>query len=406
MTTKETIILAFSGGLDTSAIIPWLKDHYPNSGIIAYCADLGNSPDRNQLSKLAEKLGAQEFIFDDLRNEFTANYVFPSILAGAAYHQDYLLGTAIGRPLIAERMAYYAHKMKASALAHGATGKGNDQLRFEKAWATLCPDLKIIAPWKEWTFKGRRDLVNYLSSKGHDFENQAEAKKYSEDINLFHRSCEGGELEDLDTDYDQAQVLKWITPPDQWSNDPVHLSIHFKNGIPVKLNGSETSPAELLTQLNAWGGEAGIGIEDMVEERSIGIKSRGIYETPGGTILHFALKKLKHLCWSRELIAMSEYLGARLGDIIYDGLWFSDSREAINAFFNQSSCYLDGEINLMIYKGQIKITGRKSRYSLYDKGTVSFEEDQDSVNKLAQGYSYLSRLSSRQQGKRNKNKGK
>jgi len=295
--TKK-ILLAFSGGLDTSAIIPWLKDTY-QAEVIAYCADLGNAPDGEFLKTWSKKLGASDFIFEDLKDKFATEFAFVATRANATYQDDYLLGTALGRPLIAERMAFYAKKLGCDAIAHGATGKGNDQLRFEKSWAYLVPEIEVIAPWKKWNFTGRKELIEYLATKGIAFENKE--KLFSVDVNLFHRSCEGGVLENVSKEYDPSTVYEWVATPDKVLKDAVTISISFKNGMPVSLNGTQMGSAALLTQLNTTAGAAGIGVLDLVEERTIGIKSRGVYETPGGTLLHLAVKNLKHLTWNREL---------------------------------------------------------------------------------------------------------
>lgn len=381
--TKK-ILLAFSGGLDTSAIIPWLKDTY-NAEIIAYCADLGNAPDGEYLKTWAKKLGASDFIFEDLKDKFASEFAFIATRAGATYQDDYLLGTALGRPLIAERMAFFAKKLGCDAIAHGATGKGNDQLRFEKSWAYLVPEIEVIAPWKKWNFTGRKELIEFLSTKGIIFENKE--KLFSVDVNLFHRSCEGGVLENVTKEYDASTVYEWVATPDKALKDAVTINISFKNGIPFALNGNAFSPAALLTQLNKLAGAAGIGVLDLVEERTIGIKSRGVYETPGGTLLHLAVKNLKHLTWNRELQTLARHIGEAYGSAIYDGHWHSSIRFAAEAFFVESSKTLNGDITLKLEGGQARVVARQSNYALYDEAGVSFEIDQYQMNKHAHGYS-------------------
>ncbi len=395
---KKTILLAYSGGLDTSAIIPWLIDTY-DAEVIAYCSDLGNAPDGEWLAKRAKELGAKEFIFEDLKEALTKDYVFPAIRAGAIYQDDYLLGTALGRPLIAERIAALAKEYHAFAIAHGATGKGNDQIRFERAWAYLVPEIEIIAPWKIWDFTGRSDLVAYLNAKGFDaYDNET---RYSEDVNLLHRSCEGGILEELEKPFDADEVYKWTKPQDACTNDALTISVQFIEGIPTAIDGKALSPATLLAALNAIGGEHGIGVADLVEERTNGIKSRGIYETPGGTILHKCGKVLKHLCWDRPTLKIASQISTEYADLVYDGLWHSDARKAMDAFFGEAAKVLTGTISLQLQNGHIVITGRESPFSLYGKELVSFEEDEHGLNKAAHGFCRTLSFRQSQCGKRN-----
>ncbi len=383
-TQKNRILLAFSGGLDTSAIIPWLIETQ-NAEVIAYCSDLGNSPDAKHLEKWAKELGAVDFIFEDLRDHFASKFAFPAVRAGATYQDDYLLGTALGRPLISERMVHFGKKLGANGMAHGATGKGNDQLRFEKSWAYLAPEMKVIAPWKMWDYKGRQDLVKYLATKG--FNLKAGEKLFSVDTNLFHRSCEGGILESPSKEYSTEQIYEWVSPPTKLSPEVFSVSLGLEKGMPVSLNGNKMGPAALLTELNTVGGKAGVGVVDLVEERANGIKSRGVYETPGGTLLHLATKSLKHLCWDRNLMSIARTLGGQYGELIYDGLWHSDSRHAVEAFFETASETLTGTVNIKLQGGQARIISRDSPFALYDEGTVSFESDEHGILKYAEGYS-------------------
>jgi argininosuccinate synthase len=380
---KQRVLLAFSGGLDTSAIVPWLQENY-NAEVIAYCSDLGNAPDEAYLKEWSAKLGVADFIFEDLKDAFCSDFAFKSVRAGATYQDDYLLGTALGRPLIAERIAFYAKKLGATAISHGATGKGNDQLRFEKSWAYLCPDLQLIAPWKIWDFVGRQDLLKYLSSKG--FELSSAEKKYSVDVNLFHRSCEGGVLEDPTKEYDPAAIYEWTTPPSKLTNESISVGIEFKNGLPIAVNGKKMGPAELLTALNTLAGQAGVGVVDLLEERANGIKSRGVYETPGGTVLHIAARNLKHLCWDRPMLNLARTVGETYGTLIYDGLWHSDARLSAEAFFEKASDTLQGEIQLKLQGGQARVVSRTSPTALYDEQAVSFEGDAAGLYKHAEGY--------------------
>jgi argininosuccinate synthase len=391
------ILLAFSGGLDTSAIIPWLKENY-QAEVIAYCSDLGNSPDGEWLKKWAFELGASDFIFEDLKDAFAERFAFAAVRAGATYQDDYLLGTALGRPLIAERMAFFAKKMGATAISHGCTGKGNDQLRFERSWAYLVPELEIIAPWRIWDFKGRGDLLGYLKKKGFDLP--AKEKVFSEDVNLFHRSCEGGILENPADEFDPKTIYKWVKPLDSISGDSVTVAISFEKGLPIAVNQKKLEPAALLTMLNEIAGNSGIGVQDLVEERANGIKSRGVYETPGGTLLHGAIKALKHLCWERSLMSTARSLGQQYGECIYDGFWHTDLRDSLEAFFAKASETLSGTITFKLEKGQMRFVSRQSVFSLYDTDSVTFEADKGGIHKHAEGYCKIIALKQRQAGVR------
>lgn len=380
---KNKILLAFSGGLDTSAIVPWLNENY-DAEVIAYCSDMGNAPDEKFLKEWSKKVGAVDFIFEDVRDRFAEEFAFPAVRGGAIYQDDYLLGTALGRPLIAERIAHFAKKLGASAIAHGATGKGNDQLRFEKSWAYLVPEVKVIAPWKIWEYKGRQDLLKYLAARG--IEMSSAEKKYSVDVNLFHRSCEGGILENPSKEYDPSEIYEWTAAPSKIRKDVTSVSIEFQHGIPVAVDGVKLSPATLLGRLNEIAGPAGIGVVDLLEERANGVKSRGVYETPGGTLLHIACKALKHICWDRSLLTTARSLGQTYAELIYDGLWHTDSRLAVEAFFHKASETLTGTVNLKLEGGQARVVSRVSPFALYDESMVSFESDEHGLLKHAEGY--------------------
>jgi len=381
---KKKVLLAFSGGLDTSAIVPWLKETM-NADVICYCSDLGNAPNAKELAAWSKKLGASDFIFEDLKDTFAKDFAFRAVRAGATYQDDYLLGTSLGRPLIAERMAFYAKKLGAYGIAHGATGKGNDQLRFEKSWAYLAPDLKVIAPWKIWEYKGRKDLLAYLKTKG--FELSTTEKKHSVDTNLFHRSCEGGILEKPEKEYDPAEIYEWVAPPSNVSTEAFNVQLDFARGYPVKLNGKAAAPAALLAELNRVAGLAGVGVVDLVEERANGIKSRGVYETPGGTVLHAGCKALKHLSWDRSLMTLARTIGSRYGELVYDGEWHTDARKAADAFFDAACETITGRVSLRLQAGQVRVLARQSKYALYDESSVSFESDEHGILKHAEGYS-------------------
>lgn len=401
---NKKILLAFSGGLDTSAIIPWLKEHY-KAEVVAYCSDLGNTPVEEDLRRKALELGASDFIFEDLKEYFVSRFVFPAVRAGATYQDDYLLGTALGRPLIAERVAYFAKKLQVSAVAHGCTGKGNDQLRFEQSWAYLIPEMEVIAPWRIWSFTGRADLVSYLAAQslqagqGHAIE-----KQISEDVNLFHRSCEGGVLEDPSLEFNPDEIYKWVAPLRGAHSDHVRVEISFEDGVPVAVNQNRLAPVALLSFLNQLAGAAGVGVQDVVEERINGIKSRGIYETPGGTILHLACRALKHLCWDRRLMDTARSLAVEYGECIYDGLWHTDLRRSLESFFLTAAETLTGSVLLKMERGVVRIVSRQSPFSLYDSGTVTFEDDKNGVHRLADGYCKIAAIKHRHMGRRDQNR--
>lgn len=397
---KKTCVLAYSGGLDTSAIIPWLKENY-DFKVIAYCSDVGNLPSVEELKTRAMTLGADDFVFEDAKSEFVSDYVFPMLKAGATYFDDYMLGTAIARPVISKKLADYAKSVKASCIAHGATGKGNDHVRFEKTWAYLLPDVEIIAPWKIWNYRSRNDIAAYL--KTHNYPWDDVQKEYSVDLNLFHRSCEGGILEDLESSFAIPKICDWLKDADPLAKPEV-ISIAFDKGIPVSINQKNIKPHEMLEKLNTLGGKFGIGFCDIVEERANGIKSRGVYETPGGTILHMATKEIKRLCWSKELYLAAQVQADTFGKLIYDGNWFTDLRLATEAFFNQAAEVLTGEIKLELSHNMVRPMMRMSKNSLYNMDVVSFQKDTDDVHKASKGYTQILTLPMRMQGQRDQQK--
>ena len=379
--SKKKVLLSFSGGLDTSAILPWLRE-MEQAEVIAFCADLGNSPVASEIGQWAKTLGAVDFVFEDLREEFVSKFVFPALKAGAIYQDEYLLGTALGRPLIAERLVHWAKKLGCSAIAHGATGKGNDQIRIENGISFLAPEIKIIAPWRSWNFKSRTDLMNYLDLKG--FKIDFKQKIYSEDVNLFHRSCEGGILENPACEYSAKDVLRWSNAREAMG-EPSRFDIRFVEGQPVQLNGVAHSPREILNLLNVFGSRFGFGVADVVEERKIGFKSRGIYETPGGTILFHCLRQLKHLCWDRDLLGISHLLSSKYADLVYDGLWHTDSKKALDAFFNQAGKVLSGTVGVELSVSGLRYLKRESPYSLFNHDLSSFENDPGELNRYSEG---------------------
>lgn len=391
---KKKCVLAYSGGLDTSAIIPWLKENYQVE-VIAYCCNVGNLPPEEELKERALELGASEFVFEDAESEFVSEYVFPMLKASATYYDDYLLGTAIARPIIALKAAEFALKIGASFIAHGATGKGNDHLRFERAWSYLAPQVEVIAPWKLWSYKSREELVSFLATKNYAWGDHT--KRYSVDVNTFHRSCEGGDLEDIAVEYSKEEVHQWLS---FGFKEPKKLKLSVVNGTIEAINDEKFNPKEALELLNSEASKFGIGLCDIVEERINGVKSRGIYETPGGMVSHVALKALKQICWSRELFSLAQMLADKYGQIIYDGLWFSDSRNALESFFNKASEKVTGEVIVELNNGFVRVLSRKSLYSLYRPDIVSFESDSLDVNKASLGYSKMMTLSSFIQGQR------
>lgn len=392
----KKIVLAFSGGLDTSAIVLWLKQTY-KADVIAYCCDVGNLPSEEVLKKRAEELGASDFIFEDLKDTFAKDYVFPLIRSGALYQNEYLLGTAIARPLIAERVAYYAKKSGADAIAHGATGKGNDQIRFERAWAYLAPEIELIAPWKIWDYKGRKDLMAYIKSQGFDYKGEVNPR-YSVDANLLHNSSEGGILEDISKGYDPEEIFQFITPPSKVTKDFTDITLSFEKGMPTQINGKTFAPGAMLVELNKIGGAHGIGLVDLVEERVTGLKSRGIYETPGGTLLYKALQNLKQMVWNRDVHATSTMLANVYANMVYDGLWHSETRLNMDAYFTQAAKKLTGTVGFRLQNGQVYVNSRTSPYSLYSEKLVSFEEDTYGLNKAAKDWARVLTFSQWQAG--------
>jgi argininosuccinate synthase len=393
---KKRILLSFSGGLDTSAILPWLRETQ-DAEVVAFCADLGNAPVAAELGQWAKTLGAVDFIFEDLREQFVSDFVFPALKAGAIYQNEYLLGTALGRPLIAERLVHWAKDRGCTAIAHGATGKGNDQLRIENGIAFLAPEMQIVAPWRTWSFQSRTDLRNYLADKG--FAIDRKEKVYSEDVNLFHRSCEGGILEDPSQEYSPEDVLKWAKIKEP-AISSTKVEIAFKHGIPVQIDGKKLPSHEILMALNQLGGRYGFGVADVVEERKIGFKSRGIYETPGGTILFDSIRQLKHLCWDRDLLNIANSLSTKYADLVYDGMWHTDAKNAIDSFFNHASRFLTGTVAMEISTNGLRFLSRQSPYSLMQTDLSSFESDKAQLNRHSEGFCKIGGYKQSLMGKR------
>ena len=375
MTDKKVkkVVLAYSGGLDTSVILKWLQTEY-NCEVVTFTADLGQGEDITQARDKAELLGIKEIYIEDLRETFTADYVFPMFRANTTYEGEYLLGTSIARPLIAKRQIEIAREVGADAVSHGATGKGNDQVRFELGYYALEPDIRVIAPWREWDLASRTKLIAY--AEDHQIpvpkDKRGEAP-FSVDANLLHISAEGKVLEDPDMeapDYVYSRTVDPVDAPDK----PEEIAIQFKSGDPVAINGVAMSPATVLTELNRLGGKHGIGRLDMVENRFVGMKSRGVYETPGGTILLKARRAMESITLDRGAAHLKDELMPRYAEIIYNGFWFSPEREMLQAAIDASQGAVNGEVRLKLYKGNMMLTGRSSPNSLYSEDLVTFEE--------------------------------
>ena len=369
---KEKVVLAYSGGLDTSIIIPWLKENY-GYDVIAMSADVGQGEELAPLKEKAIKTGASKLYIEDLRDEFVTDYIYPTMKAGAVYEGKYLLGTSFARPLIARRLVEIARKEGAVAIAHGATGKGNDQVRFEAAVKALAPDLKIIAPWREWDIQSRDQAMDYAAAHNVPL---AVTKKtsYSMDRNLWHLSHEGLDLEDPANE-PKNEMFLICTPPEQAPDTPTYVEIEFEQGIPVRVDGKEFAPAALVDYLNDLGAKNGVGIVDMVENRLVGMKSRGVYETPGGTILYYAHQKLEELCLDRVTMHYKEQMALRYAELVYDGVWFSPLREAMDAFVDSTQRTVTGKVRLKLYKGSVTPAGAESPYSLYSEDFATFGVD-------------------------------
>jgi argininosuccinate synthase len=372
MSKIEKVVLAYSGGLDTSIILKWIKNNY-NCDVICMTADLGQGEEMDGIEDKALKTGAVKAYVEDLREEFVRDYVFPMFRANALYEGRYLLGTAIARPLIAKRLVEIAEIEGAQAVAHGATGKGNDQVRFELATMALNPRLSTIAPWREWELKSRTDLINYAQENAIPVP-VSRAKPWSIDANLLHTSFEGGELEDP-WNSPGPDCYRNITPPEKCPDQPEEITIDFEAGDPIAINSVKYSPAALLAKLNELGGKHGIGRVDMVENRFVGMKSRGVYETPGGTILAAAHRDLEGLTMDREMMHLRDSLIPRYAEMVYYGYWFSPEREALQAMVDKSQEKVTGTVRVKLYKGNCVPLGRKSPFSMYNADLATFEED-------------------------------
>jgi argininosuccinate synthase len=385
----QKIVLAYSGGLDTSVILAWLQEKY-QCPVVAYAADLGQGDELEEVREKATRTGAQEVIIEDLREEFVRDFVWPAIRANAVYESGYLLGTSLARPLIALKQVEAARRTGANAVSHGATGKGNDQVRFEIAYMALAPDLRIIAPWKIWDFKGRDDLIAYAKSRNIPVP-VTKSRPYSIDRNLLHISFEGGILEDTWKEPPRDMFVLSVAPEDA-PDRPAYVEIEFKEGNPVTLNGEPMSPATLLSRLNDLGGAHAIGRVDIVENRYVGMKSRGVYETPGGTILRAAHQAMESITMDREVMHLRDGLIPRYAEMVYYGYWFSPERRMLQVLMDEAQRNVTGAVRLKLYKGNCIAVGRKSDQSLYHPGFATFEEDQVYNQKDAEGFIRLNAL--------------
>ena len=383
------IILAYSGGLDTSVILRWLIEQY-KAEVIAFVADLGQGEDLEEIKEKAIKTGASKVYVEDLKDEFVRDFVFTALRANAVYEGMYLMGTSLARPLIAKKQIEIAKKENADAVSHGATGKGNDQVRFELTYYALNPAIRVIAPWREWDFKSRKDLVSYAKSHGIPVPVTKE-KPYSCDRNLFHTSYEGGILEDPWAEPPE-NMFEMTVSPDKAPNEPTYIDIDFEKGMPVRVDGEELSPVELLHKLNKIAGKNGVGRVDMVENRFVGIKSRGVYETPGGTILHAAHRAVESLTMDREVMHLRDMLTPKFSELIYYGFWYSPEMEMLKAAINESQKNVSGTARMKIYKGTVSVAGRRSPFSLYQKDLATFEEEKVYNQKDATGFIRINAL--------------
>ena len=382
----KKIVLAYSGGLDTSIIITWLKENYNNCEVIAVTGNVGQGDyELEGLEEKAKKTGASKLYILDLKEEMVNDYVLPAIKAGATYEGDYLLGTPFTRPLLAKKLVEIAKKEGADAVCHGCTGKGNDQVRFELAVKALAPDMPVIAPWRIWDIKGREDAIDYAEKHNIPLKISRETN-YSKDKNLWHLSHEGLDLEDISNVPKYDEILEMGVTPKKAKDEETIIELEFEKGVPVALNGEKLGLVEIIEKLNKIGGENGIGILDKVENRLVGMKSRGVYETPGGTIIYKAHSLLESICLDKDTMHFKQTVANKLGEILYDAKWYTTLREALCAFVDKTQETVTGKVGLKLYKGNIIPNGLESKYSLYSVKTASFNEDNEYNQKDAQGY--------------------
>jgi argininosuccinate synthase len=387
MASINKVVLAYSGGLDTSVIVPWLKNNYNNCEVICFAADVGQNEELDGLEEKAIASGASKLVVMDLREEFLVDYVFPTMQAGAVYEREYLLGTSIARPLIARKLVEIAETEGADAVSHGCTGKGNDQVRFELTIMALNPKLKVIAPWREWEIRSREDAIQYAVKYNIPLQ-QTEKDIYSRDRNIFHLSHEGGLLEDPWNEPDK-DMFQLTVSPEEAPDEPAYIEIGFEKGNPVSLDGERLNALELFTRLNKIAGKHGVGRVDIVENRLVGMKSRGIYETPAGTVIFRAHQALESICLDKNTMHYKDFVAVKYAELVYNGLWFMQLREALDAFVQTTQQKITGTIRMKLYKGNTIIAGRKSPYSLYREDYASFGEDNVYNQQDAHGFIQL-----------------
>lgn len=398
----KKVVLAYSGGLDTSIIIPWLKENYDNCEVICVSGDVGQGTELEGLEEKAIKTGASKLYIEDLNKEFIEDYVFPTVKAGAVYESKYLLGTSFARPIIAKRIVEIALKEGADAICHGCTGKGNDQVRFELAIKAFAPDMKIIAPWREWNIKSREEEIEYAEAHNIPLKITRETN-YSKDKNIWHLSHEGLDLEDPANEpmYNKEGFLELGVSPEQAPNTPTYVTISFEKGNAIAIDGVKMDAVSIVKKLNELGGANGIGIVDLVENRLVGMKSRGVYETPGGAILYHAHNKLEELCLDRDTYHYKQQVALRFAELVYFGQWYTPLRKALSAFVDSTQETVTGEVKLKLYKGNIIDAGVTSPYSLYDEDIATFDEDEVYNQKDSAGFINLFGLPIKVQAKKN-----
>lgn len=366
---KDKVVLAYSGGLDTSIIITWLKENY-DLDVIAACINVGQNDDMESIKEKAIKSGAQKIYVENVTDEFVEDYIFKALKAGAVYEEDYLLGTALARPLMSKKLVEIAHKENAKYICHGCTGKGNDQVRFETSIAAFDPTIQVIAPWRIWDITSREDAIDYANSRGIEITVTKE-KIYSEDQNIWHISHEGGHIEDIKNEH-KSDMYTMCVSPESAKDNPDYVDIYFEKGIPAKINNETLSPVEIVSTLNKLGGENGIGIKDILENRLVGMKSRGIYETPGGTILYEAHKALEKVTLDKNTMHFKYIVSQKYGELVYNGLWFDTLKESLDSFVDKTQETVTGSVKLKLYKGNIILAGIQSENALYDEKVSSF----------------------------------
>ena len=393
MSSVKKVVLAYSGGLDTSIIIPWIKENYGGAEIIGYCGDVGQGEDLEAVKRKALATGASKCIVEDLRETFVRDYCFKAMQAGAMYEGRYLLGTSLARPLLGYGQVRCALAEGADAVAHGATGKGNDQVRFEVAYATFAPHLKVIAPWKEWNIRSREDALDYAAKHNVPVE-QTKKDLFSRDGNLWHLSHEGGNLEDP-WSAPMPEMFRLSVEPENAPGKAEELAIGFEKGVPISVDGKKLGPVALVEELNRRAAAHGVGRLDIVEDRLVGMKSRGVYETPGGTVLYAAHRELESMCLDRQTIAVKNQLAIRYSELVYDGLWFSTLRNALAAFVDFTQAEVTGDVRLRLFKGSVTAVGRRSPRSLYREDLATFGEGMKYDHKDAEGFIRLFSLPER-----------